>query len=263
MAQAEFEARFARALVDPDMPVPAGLTTARGEADARRFAVYRNNVHVSLVEALARSFPVTARIVGDEFFRAMARAYVGLEKPRSAVLIGYGSGFADFVASFPPAAGLPYLADVARLEFAWLEAYHAADAPPLSAAALAALPPDDLAGACFVAHPAARLIASPYAIGAIWRAHQGEGRTRISAATAEAVLVTRPGQKVQCVIVPEASLTFWRELLAGRTILEAAEHAASDSDEFDVGHALSGLVMHGALREVRLSPGGEDDEGRD
>ena len=90
----------------------------------------------ALIGAIEARYPVTRRLVGDEFFRAMARAYVAEEKPRSPVLIHYGADFPDFVARFEPAREIAYLADVARLENAWVEAYHAAEAAPLALAAL-------------------------------------------------------------------------------------------------------------------------------
>ena len=115
-----------------------------GGPDRLRFAVYRNNVHVSLVEALAKAFPITLRLVGDAFFRAMARAYVADHKPQSPLLIRYGESFPEFVAGFAPAARLAYLPDLARLEQAWLRAYHSAEARPLEAQDVARLAPDDL-----------------------------------------------------------------------------------------------------------------------
>ena len=135
------EGAFAKALLDQDAGVPDALKGRDGSGPARRFAVYRNNVYASLIDALAGRFPATVKLVGDEFFRAMAREYVEKTPPRSAVLLRYGGDFPDFIGAFPPAAAVPYLADVARLEWVWHEAYHAADAEPLSQEALSALGP--------------------------------------------------------------------------------------------------------------------------
>lgn len=93
-------------------------------------AAYRNNVAVSLGQALGRRFPVIQRLVGDEFFAALARAYLAADPPRSPVLMEWGAGFADFLAGFRPLAGWPFMADVARIEWARGLAFHAADAPP-------------------------------------------------------------------------------------------------------------------------------------
>src|SRR5271155_1580618 len=116
---------FAAALGEPSAP-PRGR---RGAPDARRFAVYRNNVAVGLIGALEARYPVSRRIVGDDLFRAMARAFAGARKPRSPVMIAYGEEFPEFVAAYVASLGarpnLAHLADVARLENAWVEAYHA------------------------------------------------------------------------------------------------------------------------------------------
>ena len=122
---------FAAALLDPTRAVPAGLVGPDGEPSAKRFAVYRNNVVVGLTEALQANFPAVCRIVGEEFFQAMARAYVVFEAPVSPILLDYGDGFASFIAEFEPAASLPYLADVARIERAWTQAYNAPEAVSL------------------------------------------------------------------------------------------------------------------------------------
>ena len=100
------QAAFAEALLDPACALPEGITSVRGIADAARFAVYRNNVHVGLTGALAKRFPVVRRLVGEEFFAGMARVYAGLHKPASPLLFEYGDEFPDFVEQFEPARGL-------------------------------------------------------------------------------------------------------------------------------------------------------------
>lgn len=126
------QALFAAALLDPDAPCPDGLTTWNGSDPARRFAVYRNNVIVSLIDALADTFPVTLELVGEAFFRAMAGIFVRRTPPRSTLLVDYGSGLPTFIERFEPAHPVPYLADVARLEMLRVRAFHAADADPLT-----------------------------------------------------------------------------------------------------------------------------------
>jgi hypothetical protein len=123
-------AAFAEALLARDFDCPPGLRTWNGSDPGTRFAVYRNNLVVSLVDALADTYPVVQEMVGVEFFRAMAREFVRVQPPASPVLAHYGAGFAEFIEDFPPAAGLPYLPDLARLELMRVEVYHAADDAP-------------------------------------------------------------------------------------------------------------------------------------
>ena len=135
---------FVEALADPSAPPPGQTRGREGRPDARRFAVYRNNVAVGLIASVEMRYPVTRRLVGDDFFRGLARAYIAGNKPRSPVLIHWGADFPAFVEAFEPAREIAYLADVARLENAWVEAYHAAEATPLGLAELAAVDPEQL-----------------------------------------------------------------------------------------------------------------------
>lgn len=242
------QAAFAAALLDPALPVPEGVTCARGGADGKRFAVYRNNVAVGLGKALASRFPVVERLVGPEFFAGMARVYIADNKPASPLIFAYGDNFPDFIAGFAPAAGLPYLADVARLEAAWTRAYHAADATPLGIAALATLDPSTLAEARLEPHPAAALINSRFPAGSIWQAHQGDAEARLEARGGETVLVARPGYEVRVHVLPQRDAIFASALLAGVPVGEAAELATVAEREFDFGTTLAGLVSLGAFR---------------
>lgn len=247
MSTTTTEAAMRAALVDPTLPVPAGLISPRGLADRRRFAVYRNNVHVSLVNALASRFPVTRRIVGAEFFTAMARVYVGETKPSSPVLLHYGDDLAEFISGFPPAASLPYLPDVARLEVLWSRAYHAADLPVLELSELGQVPIERLLAQPLPPAGAAGLLRSPFAVGSIWSAHMIEPFRPPRIDTAEAVLVTRPDADVRVTVIPSVDAVFLAALADGAK-LEAALQAAFASDTtFNAGAALAGLTGLGAF----------------
>jgi hypothetical protein len=240
---------FARALADLALPVPAGVTTARGAADEKRFAVYRNNVAVGLRRALAARFPVVVRLVGQEFFAGMAKAYVARRKPTSPLIFAYGDDLADFIVGFAPAQGLPYLADVARLEAAWTHAYHASDVEPLTAATLAGLRAEALPAARLVPHPAATLLRSRFPIGSIWQAHQLGRDGTGSFGGAECVLVARSAFDVRVHVLPVRDTAFAEALLAGVAIGEAAELGAAETG-FDFGTALVGLIGLGAFAGI-------------
>src|SRR6202000_2908803 len=128
----QFGDRFASALVNPEHPTPLGVTGPRGKGAIKRYNVYRNNVTVSLIDALAAIYPAVQRITGSEFFRAMARFHVRAPPPTSPLLFEYGREFPAFIESYEYAQDLPWLADTARIERAWLDAYHAADATALA-----------------------------------------------------------------------------------------------------------------------------------
>ena len=249
------QADFAAALLDPARAVPAGLRTWNGSDPSARFAVYRNNVVVSLVQALADAFPVVQRLVGDEFFAAMAGVYVRAHPPRSPLLCEYGDGFADWLAGFEPAAGLPYLPDMARLERARVRAYHAADAAAIDAHALAASLPggDRLDRVRIGLHPCITAIVSNWAVASLWAAHQHESDeaiARVALDRAESALVLRDGDDVLVLPVGRADAVFVGALQAAQplaTAVEAATRAAGETEAFDLAATLSLLIRHGGI----------------
>src|ERR1700748_496895 len=122
-----FAARFATGLTDPTCPTPGGVVGPRGKGAVKRYNVYRNNVTVSLIGALASIYPAVQRITGADFFRAMARFHIRATQPTSPLLFEYGRDFPAFIEHYEYAQSMPWLADVARIERAWLDAYHAGD----------------------------------------------------------------------------------------------------------------------------------------
>jgi len=244
----ELEGLFARAVLDTDAPTPQALARKTGTAPARRFAVYRNNVYASLIDVLACRFPVSARLVGDEFFRAMARVHVQKEPPRSPVLLRYGAGFADFIAGFPSAAPVPYLADIARLEWAWHEAYHAADAEPLSLGALEAAA-GHVEHATLALHPSLTVLRSPYPVVTIWQLAMrgGEDEPARLPADGEDALVLRPKLEVEIRRLPEGGAAFVLALKTGASLQDAAMSATAEAPDFDLAGNLAGLMARGAI----------------
>ena len=132
-------------LLVPDLATPTLVTGPRGKRAEKRYNVYRNNVTVSLIDALAATFPAVQRITGADFFRAMARFHIRETPPSSPLLFEYGRDFPDFIDRYEYAQSMPWLGDVARLERAWLDAYHAADCRCFGAEKLASVPPERLA----------------------------------------------------------------------------------------------------------------------
>ena len=249
---------FAEALLTGEPMCPPGLTTWTGSAPEKRFAVYRNNVVVSLIGALADSFPVTRELVGEQFFRAMARQFVRAAPPRSPVLALYGSGFAEFIEAFPAAAGVPYLADMARIERLRVLAWHAADADALTAEKIGRLLADTeaLPQTRFTLHPSLRVLHSRHAVVSLWAAHQSESAamvlTEVDPTQAEAALVLRNGLEVEISAVPEGAAIFISLLQKGIAFGDSAEQALSANAEFDLAGTLGMLIRGGALASVTI-----------
>lgn len=246
-----FETPFAQALLDPGRGVPAGITSHTAATPARRFAVYRNNVAVGLVNALRKRFPAVERIVGEEFFAAMARVFVAGHLPRSPLLMIYGDEFPDFIAAFRHAAELPYLADVARLEAARTRAYHAADAEPLGAGDFAAVAAANLADLRVSLHPSVEVVRSEHPIVTIWAMNSGLAElSAIADWRGEDALVARPQLEVEVRTLPPGGAAFLHALARGETFAAAAEGAMAAHNEFDLAANLAGLIGAGLVAAI-------------
>ena len=223
----------------------AGWIVADGIDAADRLRIHHNNTFVTLIDALATVFPVIRRLVGEEFFAFAARAFIRSEPPESGSLIDFGRTFPGFVETFEPAAGLVYLADVARLEWAWHEAYHAAEGEPLAAQALDGVPPHRQGGLCLRLHPSGRIVTSPYPVHRIWEVNQAgcDASQTIDLDDGGAhLLVIRPNAHVEVRILPVPVFAFLHALDDGRTLTAAGEMARRADPAFDATATLDGLI---------------------
>lgn len=240
------QADFTRAMMDAGQPVPEGLTDHLGEPAGRRFSVYRNNVAVSLTQAMHSAFPVIAKLLGKQNMDGLAGIYLHQHPPSSPLMMFYGEHFPAFLEGMEQLKHLGYLGDVARLELALRRAYHAADAAPIAPETLGALPPDALLNTRLTLAPAVQVLRSPWPIHAIWRYNTEDGAPK-PAPQAQDVLITRPEFDPIPQNLPPAGAVWIRALMAGATIGEAMEHAAAEDEAFDLGSTLALLLQGGAV----------------
>ncbi|WP_219339684.1 HvfC/BufC family peptide modification chaperone [Luteimonas salinisoli] len=246
---------FAAALLRPGREVPDAIGIRDRYRAAHRLAVHRNNFVAGLVAALAESFPVTLALVGADFFRAMARERVLSAPPTGPVLTDYASGFPAFIAAFPPAAAVPCLADVARIEALRIRAYHAADAVPVPGAAYRELlqAPERLAATRARLHPACCWFGARHAAYSIWCAHQGlpdMGRAclaGIDQARAEDVLIARPAFDIDVARLPGGAVAWLDALGGGHTFAAALGAAHAAGADVDAGALFAILIRHGLV----------------
>jgi len=240
-----FQDGFVRALLAEDV-APAGLAPEIARLAAQPgFAVYRNTVMKGCIDALQANYPSVARLVGDEWFRAAAAVHARANLPRHATLADYGVDFAAFLAAFPPAAELPYLPGVARLDRFWTEAHTARDEASVDAAAVARLSPGELARAVLQPHASARWAwfeAQP--IATIWRrnrypegADDGELEWR-----GEGMLIVRPRAAVEHVELDAPACAFLDACAAGRTLAAAAAAALAVRADADLAELMKRLL---------------------
>lgn len=190
--------------------------------NALRLAIYRNTCHSTLLNALRLSFPAVQRLVGAQFFEGGAREFIRGHAPASAHLNEYGVDFPGFLAGFAPAAGLAYLADVARLEWAVNRALHAEDLPRLDLARLALLDQSALARVSFSAHPAVSLLRLDFPADAIWRAVLDQDEAAMAAIDLAGgpvhLLIERDATGVQVRRLGAPAWEFTVRLCAGRPL---------------------------------------------
>ena len=243
------QTRFRTALLDPDAARPEGLADGAGRPAGRRFDVYRNNVAVSLTEALETAFSVVAKLVGAANFRVLAGAFLRQHPPRSPLMMFYGTDMPGFLARFEPTSRIGYLPDVARLELALRESYHAADAAPVDPAILQATPAETLMASRVGLAPSLRLLRSRWPVLSVWRFNTEPGAPK-PAMAAEDVVVLRPELDPAPESLPPGGAAFLAALQAGDTFGAAVDAATAEAAGFDLTALLALLIGAGALTKL-------------
>ncbi len=233
-----------------------------GQATARRLSIYRGNVVAAVTRALSASHPVCVQLVGDEFFAGLARAYWKSTPSISGDLGAYGATLGDFIAEFEPCASLPYLADVARLEWAVHCAGSASDGARLSLAQLAVLDAAALGDSQVEFLPGTALLRSAHPITRIWEIHQAgfDGEFEVDLEVAQSALVYRDGFAVRVIGLEPAAAVFYEALLARHSLDEALDRAAGATtagpdrrallvDLFQNG-PLAGFAVHSPVKDI-------------
>jgi len=245
---AQFQDAFARRLLASE-PAAGGETMIEGLVEQPGFAVYRNTVFKGCIDALQANYPAVARLVGEEWFRAAAAVFVRESLPAHPTLLDYGAGFAEFLASFEPAAELPYLAEVARLDRLWSEAHVAADSAVLDPAALAALGPRQMAQARLRTHPAARWFVSGHVpVYSIWsRSRAGVAEIGELEWRGEGALLTRPHGEVLHGQLDRSGIAFLDACLRGESIDDAVLAVLDVDERADLSALIRQLLQAGAF----------------
>jgi hypothetical protein len=258
---AQLQQDFSAALAAPrgaDL-VPAGLRDAisadQAQRTARRFALYRNNVRLARMNAVTGAYPVIAAIVGEEFMTGLAREYALTHDSASGDLNEYGEHFGDFLAGFAPAAELPYLPDVARLEWQAHRAYYAADAVPFDVARLGQVPEAQWGTLRFQMQAAVSAAAYAWPVACIWQVNQpgytGDMQVDLTPGAAYA-LIYRPRYDVAVAAISAGEHAFINALIADLAFADALAQACAAEAAFDPGPALQAIVQRGLIRDFTL-----------
>jgi len=250
----EVQSAVARSLIGRDGDVAASYIVAGGVAPEARLAIYRNTILGGLTTALRLSYPAVHRLVGDAFFESAAQLFIAAHPPRSACLDDYHPGFADFLGEFPPAAAVPYLVGVARLDWAVSRALHAPDAEALDAARLAAIPADRLDRVRLVPHPSVSLVRADHPVDAIWRAVLARDDAAIAAIDLGAgpvrLLVYRRADEPAITRLDEAAWQLTTGLGAG----DPLQRALDDVDGVDAPALLAAHLVDSVFTDFVVAP---------
>jgi len=246
---------FAGVIVRGDAP-PVQIETAYPQYSiSTAIEVYRNNYRGNLHDTLAGAYPVIAQLVGTDFFRYLTRHFIAQYPSRSGNLHHYGAEMADFVAFFEPAGTLPYLPDMAALEWACHRAYFAGDAPMLDIARLAQIPPEQYSDLILRTHPSCHLVRSNYPVVAIWHAHQPDAADDFQIDLDSGANIALVSRRDDVVIVDElsaANADWLHAIQAGTTLGEATAATLEQHPDFDLQAVLLNLVAQAVLTDINF-----------
>jgi len=264
--QAEFTAGIFSHSENHSPPIASRIVADRIGAE-ERLAIYRNNVFSNLRGALRDSYPVILRLLGEPFFNHAAAEYVRSHPSASGDLHDFGGDFGTFLASFEPCAEMLYLPDVARLEWAWDQAFHAADCAPLALEhalqRIGAVPPEQYAKLCFSLHPSCTLLVSDYPILRIWQVNQadyaGDQQVDLSEGGVRLALVRGNAQgndfAVSILPLTASEFAFLQAITNGNTLTTALESALESGASFDLGAAICHFISHEIIVDFKTNRG--------
>jgi hypothetical protein len=249
----DLQHEFMGALLSGESTVDASLTArlaAQGAAALRRLDVYRTHVQANFTESLRSSFPAVFRLVGEDYFRQVARAFHALHPSRSGDLRHVGRAFPDYLAELHPGGEHRYLSDVARFEWLCQETLLAAEQPPLDLDRLRRIGPSAYESLRFRLHPALRLYESPYPVLRIWKANvldDAEPELIDLAAGADRLAMIRRRLQLEFHPLSRGEHAFLEALEDGTAFGAAIDAASACGDAFDASAALQRFVLAEAI----------------
>lgn len=244
------QAEFTAAMRDARADIPSGLLDAKRQPAGRRFSVYRNNVAVSLREALYTGFPVITKLLGTENMDGLAGIFVRAHPPKSPLMMHYGEEFPEFLAGMQQLSHLAYLPDVARLELALRRSYHAKDVTPTDTKALTQLSSDELMQAKIELAPSVQVATSRWPIYDIWRFNTQDDAPKPKH-IAQDVLIVRNDFDPTLQILPVGGAAFINALQRGETLVDANDTTTKVLPKFDLSTTLRLLISSNALTKIK------------
>ncbi len=222
-----------------------------GFSAAERLSIHRNNTTILLGESLGATFRIVKELVGEDYFANLTRQYIRLHPPTAPCLFEYGSGFPEFLSNIPTLSELPYISDVAQLEWLWNESFHAPSAPTICTDDLARVPAGELGGLVFTPHPSLRLIASHYSLKQIWDLHQCDADPDATVNLdddGDALVLVRSNVDVQIIKLNLCGFMFASRLVDGACLENAFGAVEEIDDGTEAPNTLGLLIAAGAFQ---------------
>lgn len=235
------------ALNTEDGDIPHGLQQRQPLTSAQRLAIYRHSLHSSLQQVLTAVYPVCQKIVGEEFFAAMVTQYRQQMPSRSPDIENYGDSLPVFIRDFAPAACLPYLADVARLEWGWYRASLGQDFTQFTPDSLSQVEEDKQGDIIFQLPPDSTLLTSPYPILRIWEANQENNlneETIDLTSGGDQLIIYRRGMDVLVQSLTDKQWSLLSGLYAGLSVEQLCVRFAENS-QFNLADELAECLRKG------------------
>ncbi|MGM9486433.1 HvfC/BufC family peptide modification chaperone [Ideonella sp. YS5] len=243
-----------RAVQSQDLPPRSQGLRGRSAEPLAGLQAYRANAQAVAERSLAAAYPVLAQLIGDEAMAALARDLWRIDPPVKGDLAWFGAGLAEWLAGIEAFAELPYLPDVARLEWLVHRAQMAAD-PSDASPDLQPLAGDpDTLQVRFTAGSAP--VESAWPVLRLWRAHQTkqdvepdltEVRAALVAREGDIAWIWRRGHRVDVAALSTGEHEFHRRLLGGEALGPALSCTLGKHPDFSFEHWLTRALREGWL----------------
>ena len=216
-----------------------------------RLSIYKNNIYSAQIDSMKNTFPTILQLVGDNFFTAACREYLSQYPNADQTMLYLGQYFSQFIAEFKPAQSLPYLSNVAQLEWLEHESFHAKNIAPIEISQLQQYSSSELAAARIIIHPSARLLNTQFACWQIRKISNGATIDDFELNSAEHILICRPSLNVLSYLVSGDFLFFLKQLLENKTLENAIESTNDNFERFKAAEAIQQLIQYSLIIDIK------------
>jgi Putative DNA-binding domain len=243
---------FAESLLDEQQIIPEGIICREGANLSKRYAIYKNNVMISLIAALRTRFPVTEILLGEDYFKQSAAHWIRSNPPSSPLLMFYGDSFPSYLDIQDDLRDMPYMGDVARIECAITHAFHAEDKNPLPTEEISTIGEEALLSSRLFLHPSTQMCASNHPAFSIWSAHKSNAEPQPPENwISEETIIVRPYDTVEVLSVPIGTISVLKAIKLGSTLLEALEQAEYPHQSDTLSSILVTLFSNNLICEIK------------